>query len=399
MNNIFYSFFYDESGHSRKITKETINAGNYTEDFIAFIVGVKNDELVNTEQEYLSIEEKYKKYYQVDELKSTIFSQKKYQNGFASFKPKDIEFFNELFDFVLKHELLLYCFVSNKIEWIIVQFLEDYFKNPIYNSVSIEYSLTKIISVYRPKKVLDALYDKDPNILLYLKEFLTDTIEKHKDAIPKQIENDAMSQLISIIDRYSYNVDINWLYNPTFERFELFLMENDIHKFEIIIDKEGSGETIKAASSIFENVREEDSKSTPLIRVADMLCGLVGGFINAIHKDVIFKDTDNPNKIKTLNQNWFKLTGEQFKCYKKFKQVLIDLNNTYNKICSSRYQDCLLYLISLLMFINSYPNTNKLLADINKCPTELNSYVIYNMKDEFREQNEEWLKRTKTRRN
>lgn len=394
MDNSCYFFFFDESGHSRKITKETINADNYRDDYVAFIVGAEKDKISIIEQEYVLMEKKYKDYYQVDELKSTLFSPKKYKYGFATFKPKDIAFFDDVFDFILRHNLLIYCFVSNKIEWIIVQALKDYFNKPIYNSVSIEYALTKVISTYRPEKVINAFYDKDSNIILYLREFLFELVKKHAGIENRQIENKAIYQLIQIIDSLDLNIDINWKYNPTFEKFEGYLKENDVCDCELFLDKEGSGENIKAASSIFKNSSEVDSRSSPLVRLADIMAGLISSFINAIHNNIVFRENDDPHLIKTLNIKWFKLTSEQFKCYQKLKLVFIDLHNTYNKVCGSRYGDCLLYLISLLIYISNYPNTN-LLAQNNNCPLELNSYVIRNLTDEFNLQNSEWLARRK----
>ena len=65
-----YYFFYDESEHSRSITKETITADNFSNDFIAAIIGYKDENSKSVESKYQRIESKYKTYYSVDELKS-----------------------------------------------------------------------------------------------------------------------------------------------------------------------------------------------------------------------------------------------------------------------------------------------------------------------------------------
>lgn len=38
-NAMRYLFFYDESEHSRKITKKTVNAHNFALDFVAVVIG------------------------------------------------------------------------------------------------------------------------------------------------------------------------------------------------------------------------------------------------------------------------------------------------------------------------------------------------------------------------
>ena len=98
MNDKYY-FFYDESEHSRSITKETITADNFSNDFIAAIIGFKSKNSKIVESKYQVIEDKYKTYYSVDELKSSIIKKAKYENGLCTFKDKDIEFILDFLSF------------------------------------------------------------------------------------------------------------------------------------------------------------------------------------------------------------------------------------------------------------------------------------------------------------
>ena len=52
-------FFYDESEHSRKLTKETLLAENFREHFVASIIGILQSEKEKVEKEYSLFEEKY----------------------------------------------------------------------------------------------------------------------------------------------------------------------------------------------------------------------------------------------------------------------------------------------------------------------------------------------------
>ena len=107
MNNK-YSFYYDESGHSRVLTEETITADNYDDFFVAVIVGIEENDKTFLEIDYQLFEQKYKTIYQVDELKSTVLGNKKYTYGFNSFKKDDLCFINDFLDLVVKHNLLIY---------------------------------------------------------------------------------------------------------------------------------------------------------------------------------------------------------------------------------------------------------------------------------------------------
>ena len=78
-----YSFFYDESEHSRKINKETILSNNFAYDFVSVIVGCKvcNENAIFNN--YLLFENTYKEKFTVDELKSEIIKQNQIKHGFA----------------------------------------------------------------------------------------------------------------------------------------------------------------------------------------------------------------------------------------------------------------------------------------------------------------------------
>lgn len=53
-----YLFFYDESGHSRRLTKETVIADNYDDYFVSCIIGVDEKHKNAIEADYSSFEKK-----------------------------------------------------------------------------------------------------------------------------------------------------------------------------------------------------------------------------------------------------------------------------------------------------------------------------------------------------
>ena len=79
-----YTFYYDESEHSRKINYDTINSNNYYDNFVTMIVGW-SDEEANILQRYATFENKYADRKDHNgEIKSTMLKQKQFKYGFAS---------------------------------------------------------------------------------------------------------------------------------------------------------------------------------------------------------------------------------------------------------------------------------------------------------------------------
>ena len=114
-----YVFFYDESEHSRKITKSTVSANNFAENFVAAIIGYSVDKAPEIEKAYSSIEEKYNKFYETKELKSQIIPKTRYEYGLFSFKKKELELLDDIITFCIKYDLKLYLTVQNKIHYLL----------------------------------------------------------------------------------------------------------------------------------------------------------------------------------------------------------------------------------------------------------------------------------------
>ena len=58
-----FNFYYDESEHSRKINHKTITAENYSDSFIAVIVGWLSENQASLYERYGAFEEKYQHSY------------------------------------------------------------------------------------------------------------------------------------------------------------------------------------------------------------------------------------------------------------------------------------------------------------------------------------------------
>ena len=376
-----YLFYYDESGHSRKLTEETVTADNYDDFFISCIIGFSEEDKSDIEANYQLFEDKYKKVYQVEELKSTVLSNKKYKFGFKSFKEDDLNFINDYLDLVIKHNLLIYVSVLNKFEYLVDQLLRDYRNNINLDADAIRYTVTKAISVYRPQNVITSMYDGKA-FSQKLRDFLEERININGDIKLKELENYAFKEAYLLIDVNREVSILDWDYAPPFMGFSYYLKEHHIDTDEIIIDREGSGKTLKAAIKCgFVESYERDSKEEIGIRIADILAGLLNGFIGSILKSTKYDITKEPTK-KLIDNKWFFLNDPQIECYKKLQKVVIEQNESWYKTYTSYYSDPFLFLICLLNYINQ-KDKDYLVKHANVNNEYLNTFVCLCLEDRF----------------
>lgn len=159
-----YNFFYDETEHSRKINHKTITADNYCDDFISTIIGWQLSEEKSITERYLAFEEKYD-FRKVDgELKSLTMKSKDFRIGFASLNKHTIDFYDDLIS-IFDEKIITYFSVNSKIEYVINQIFTNYHNNMYVDVDLMKYSIIKAINVYRPQKVIEAIY-KEPQIFV-----------------------------------------------------------------------------------------------------------------------------------------------------------------------------------------------------------------------------------------
>lgn len=378
----FYKFYYDESGHSRKLNEKTITADNFDDYFVSVIIGIDKNQSKSLNEKYLLFEEKYKTYYKIEELKSTLFSDKKYKYGFKTFKQKDLELIESFFDLIIEHNLIIYISIQNKIEYLVNQLFRDYKNSVFIDADAMKYTITKAVTVYRPIKVLSSIYKGD-TFANELKSFLEERIAINGDLKLKERENDAFKQACLLINKSKELSFDNWSYTLPFCGFSLFLKEQNITSSEIIIDKEGSGETLNAAKKCgFMNSYEKDSKGEVGIRIADMLAGIINSFLKSIIASISYIGAKQPLK-KLIDNKWFELNDLQFDCYKKMQKIIIEQNSSWHKTYCTHYSDAFVFLISLLNYIKQN-GVKGLLKNGNKNNEFVNTCACLDLENHFK---------------
>lgn len=381
-----YSFFYDESEHSRRLTKDTLVADNFAENFVASIVGYPEHICSNVKNDYSAFEEKYKKTFTIiGELKSTIIRPKKYTSGLCSFRKEDLCFISDLLDIIIKHDLFLYICVFNKLEYIIIQLLNSYKNSLFVNADSLKYSISKLVSLYRPQNVYESFYLNDDSFISELKEFLNKIKNENQKERKRELETSAIDQALILLEDSSTDFSIDWNYKLAFWGFKNYLSEININDYRLIIDKEGEGKTLKSAQSEgLKNCQEDDSVNNEGLRITDFVVGIISSFLKAIQNSFESGPTKETEKLLFLKKNWFRIKQEHLDIYKKLKTLIIDQHKTWYKTYCGCYSDNFIYLICILNYFGSFDDIeqyNKGAAEQHQI--KLNSLAVQALNHRF----------------
>ena len=380
-----YRFFYDETSHSRKITKETVKETKFSPFFISVITGYKNQHEIVILNEHKSFEDKFKLLRHLTELKSDTLETKQFKWGFKSINKNNITLIDEYFDFFIKKNLYIYIAVINKIEYVVNQLLKDYKNSFLLDADSLRYSITKLISTYNPIAVCESMFNNDGTFIKSLIDFANEQREFNGNLEHKKIENKIIDELIIILSNYNKEFVIDWGYEIAFIGFKQYLKETNKSLVRLYIDKEGYGETLLAARKVgFINAIEIDSKESQGIRISDMLAGLISKFISSIEKDLRYESLDQALSLKLLSCEWFDIDEKRFNLYRKLHHIVSNQNNAWYKTFSGNYSDAFIYFVCILNYFVSFKelNTFKSIDNITH-QTNLNNFAIDQLRKRF----------------
>lgn len=137
-----YSFFYDETEHSRKINIQTVTADNYYDNFSTAIIGWKKENEDIIIKQYEAFEEKYTYRKKNGELKSQTMKQKDLKYGFATLNNHTIGFYEDLL-LTFNQNTVTYISIFSKVEYLIQQVFRDYHNSFFVDIDCMKYSIIK----------------------------------------------------------------------------------------------------------------------------------------------------------------------------------------------------------------------------------------------------------------
>lgn len=375
-----YEFYYDESEHSRKVNYSTINANNYYDNFVGMVVGwpAEKDDFL---QRYAAFEAKYEdRKDRNGEIKSTMFSQKQFEHGFASMNKHNAKFvddFLSLFD----EDVHVYFSVGSKIEYLVLQLFRGYRNSFLIDADSMKYSITKVLVTYRPKEIIECLFKSPKDFLSQLKKFFSDRIELNKSNPElKQEETAAFEQILIVLDDISDSPELEWDYHMSFDGLKKYLVEKGIRDYTLIIDKEGkedeTSKTLKAAREIgLDKADEANSTKYPGLRITDMLAGIITKLLKGLCDSLRYHSLDEGTTKKILDKSWFRLSHVQLELYKKLYRLICEWQPAWYKSYSGIYSDDLVAFIALLNFMSHFDSVEQIQEEIDMQGEYFNAFA------------------------
>lgn len=310
-------------------------------------------------------------------------------NGFASLNNDNIsliEDFLALFD----EKTFIYYAVISKIEYIVNQLFIGYKNSFLFDMDAMRYSITKAIVIYQPANIIKGIYKNTNELIILLKQFFAERIEKDKENIKlKKLEIEQFSQIIMLLNDVSEIRTIDWNYHISFIGFKIYLTEKSINNFSLSIDKEGeNGNTARAAEQECQvRVIELDSKTSCGIRMADMLAGLISKMLKSLHNALINTTEETQLNKKILHNSWFSISERQLFLYKKLHSVVVDLNKSW--AFSGRYSDDLIAFISFLNFMNNFNSVEAIKSNISMQGEYFNTYLCESLSAHYEQMHRE----------
>ena len=312
---------------------------------------------------------------------------KDFRLGFASLNTRTIEFYEDLIS-LYDEKIIIYFSVFSKIEYIISQLFINYHNSIVVNVDYMKYSIIKAINVYRPRKLIEAIF-KEPQLFINeLRSFLEDRIIKNQaNNILKEHETRAFQEILILLDNTEVLKTLNWSYFAPFDGFKKLLTEMNIIEYKLIIDREGEeAHTLNSAIGVgLENVTEEDSKNYVGIRMADMLAGLISRLMQALKASLTGDYKDGKVKKTLLDSGWFALNQRQLDLYRKLYRVICINNDCWYKSYAGIYSDDLIAFVGLLQFMNNFEDVNSIRNNnLAMQPEYYNAFVCERLSKHYR---------------
>lgn len=384
-------FFFDESFHSRKINKKTIENKEFFDNYVITGIGCLKKDLHKNEILYGQFEEKFKKLFSITEnveLKSKIVKKEQYQYGIKSFNKNSLELYKEFWELMNQSDYMYYVCAISKLEYILLQFNYNIWEVRDYRSFV--YSIVKSVNVYRPKDVLKALFEENDMLLEELIKFFRRKLLENENNPIKVLENQFFEECIIILEKISgENINFKWKYNNIFIGFKKLVKELNLNDVRIVIDKEGNPKDNTAMACKkegFKDVIEKDSKNSITLRCTDLMCGFISKMMRALYEDTKTSDGEEYKERKILDKKWFEINEEQFYVYKNiakyFKKYSMYYWNTYISI----YFDSFFQFIGFIYYFDGFDNFESFNnIDSVDHRESYNGFIVNHMNGKFKE--------------
>lgn len=372
-------FFFDESQKCDKLCPKNDGHLNFDNkgDFGSFLglsIGIKESSLESINARFLSLEHDYVSKYRgnKEEFKSTDIKNEQFKCGFKTFKEATRIFYGWFFDFIIDIKPIIQINCINKMGMYLRRIIMNY-HDPLMPEGDFFYILSKFFLKYSPESFFtDIVSDIDKTMKSLIRRlrrtaFLNRKIER------LELENKAFRELSSVLERKCYFINnvseckFPTIFNP--DGLVLLLKELNIPKSDVSVIIDGDKVAYPEFSNFFKDVSSGDSKTIPMIRVADHLVGLFGRMARAMNNDHNRTDVRDPidpeaekERLRLLSEKWFDIDEETFDLYQKAHRVFIKDHRHHWTVMTMDNNDDASYFLSLLKYFGNFASYSKYLS-------------------------------------
>lgn len=376
-----YTFFFDESAKTNKLTIDANGELNITKNqmadsFIGVFSGFSTEDVESSRTRFLEFENRQRLRFNISpdkEIKSTFIKKGFFKHGLASLRSEHIEFYSDLFRTMSEMNPLLSVVCISKMEFLVRSVFYDLhceehgvIRDDVY------YTLTKFLITYGDNEIFSAMINvhsrKDEDKLKrIISKKMKQVIEASKN-VPRMglIQRPYSYTIKEITDKkVRIRTDDKFDFDSRFIILSLtkLLDSIGISRSDIILQMDGEPDLYPEADGLYPNVIFVNSIDEPLIRFSDHLAGFLNRMIYAITVDLRYTEPklDDIDKLdvdletkRLLDTKWFEIKEDVFDAYRNIYRILVESQQYYWSTVTLSYFDELALFYALLEYFNTY---------------------------------------------
>lgn len=349
--------------------------------YVGNIICISNEDKKNIENEYLMLENSLLSQMQnpKKELKGKLLLKGRFKYGVVSMRPRDVKFYIDLLNLLLKYNTSNLTFSVNKMSVIVDSILLEWIymveeKNLFPNSYLLKYIITKYLDVEASEKVIKSLIeDKNPkNVLCEIQKHMNELIVENEKNERMGDQIGTYKLIVELIDKTknmvtykSKSIGFDW--DKVAFALDLWLTERravhgiESETFNMYLDEGIRKEYFESLNlgSIHEGCKSDEVIG---LRITDLLVVLIGNYIKMLRMDNIH-DPKDMTKVKRVSEKWFDLSEQHFELIKLLKQFVFP-GDMYSFVLDT-YFDNELNFEAFVEYIDSFDSFDQYKKVIN----------------------------------
>lgn len=379
--------FMDEKGpqNSFKISKpfnkrEKLSYGTDTmHSYVANVIQINEEDYKSIENEYTKIVEEYLNsrtqlrdslQNKRRELKGADLLKNNFDFGIASMSERELNFYINLLDLLLKFDVHNLLFMISKMSIITSSRLQKYLyyidSNTRISPFIVKYIVTKYAEIEASKEVIEAFLDKNIStyyLLKLIRQDMRNIIQNNKNNARMYKQINSYREIIENINHTLQNsskleepkLSLSFDWEKVKWAFDLWITERKFKNIKddiILFLDEGIPKNIFEDLNFYKINDNCNSKSHIGLQITDMIVVIVGKLISQLKVNTRY-DFENPKKRVLVDKKYFELNEKQFNLVKKLYDFILNREGKYHFINDVYFDESVL-LQTYLEYIASY---------------------------------------------